>query len=147
MPLARLARRPPQSEHGLMDATETRRFGIWLDRTMINHGLSGIELARMSGLDEGSISRWRHGRARPSLPACEPLAEALGVDPQRLAKTAGLLPPRLFPDIELFPLPPRTGERARLQGVLRGLGLSEMVVDAMLEAFDVASAREDDAEP
>lgn len=113
-----------------------RTFSRWLDITMDNEGLTGAELARRSNLDEGSISRWRHGRGRPGLESCERLADALDVDPRRLAVTAGLLTERMAGAPPL-PIPPATALVARVRHKLEELpGVTSASVEEMLKVFE-----------
>jgi transcriptional regulator with XRE-family HTH domain len=53
-------------------------------------GLSQIELARASGVDQGYLSRILRGKAEPSLGTLRKLAAALGADVVAAAALAGI---------------------------------------------------------
>jgi transcriptional regulator with XRE-family HTH domain len=115
--------------------TPPRKFAKWLDLTLANAGMTGKELARVARLDEAQVSRWRRGKGKPSLESCERLANAFGVDPMRLAVTAGALPARMA-GAEPLPMPPNTAVIEQVRGKLRDLpGATEKSVEEMLEAF------------
>lgn len=63
-------------------------FGRWLDVTMDNNKVSGRDLARLVGVTDGAVSRWRNGAVTPSVPFVQEIARALGADPLRLLVTA-----------------------------------------------------------
>jgi transcriptional regulator with XRE-family HTH domain len=114
-------------------------FGHWLDLTMGNKQISGTELARRAGVDGSVVSRWRAGTVTPTLESCDLLAEVLGVDPLRLAATAGALPGRMAKQVAPLPMPPPIALRARVIQQIEGIkGVGEDTRDAMLAAFDEA---------
>lgn len=67
-------------------------FAVWLDRTLIERGITGREAARAVGVSDAAVSKWRHGTRIPRLDEVMKLADLLGVDSIRLAVTAGLIP-------------------------------------------------------
>jgi DNA-binding XRE family transcriptional regulator len=106
-----------------------------LDLTLANAEMTGKQLAQAAGLDEAQISRWRRGRGKPSLESCERLANALNVDPMRLAVTAGAMKSRMA-GVEALPMPPNTAVIEKVRGKLRELpGVTESSVEEMLAAF------------
>lgn len=124
-------------------ASDRNDFARWLDRTMASEGLTGKALAQRSGLDEAQISRWRRGSGRPSLESCERLADALGVDPRRLAVTAGLLSHRIA-DVPRLPIPPATAMLERVRHKLEGLPeMNDRAVEEMLRVYRKTVAEEE----
>ena len=67
--------------------TETK---LWLQETMAKVGLKSLdEIAQISGIDAGSISRYFNLERRPSIDVIEPLAVALEVRPEVLMQVLG----------------------------------------------------------
>jgi transcriptional regulator with XRE-family HTH domain len=102
----------------------TETFGRWLDLTMANRGIRGRDLAKRLKVHDSAVSRWRSGQGAPTLDTLQKLAQVLGVDPIRLAVTAGLLDPSLV-GAEMLPMPEPTAQRvyvkeqlARIRGLL-----------------------------
>lgn len=64
----------------------------WLRLRMAKLGISSLEdLAKMTDIDRGTLSRYfRHGR-RPSIDVLEPLCNALQVSPETLLKALGAI--------------------------------------------------------
>ena len=107
---------------------------------MANAGISGRELAHRVGVNDSVVSRWRSGQSTPGLDTCERLAEALGVDPMRLAVTAGAIDRRMA-GVEPLPMPPATALRERVRGQLEQIkGLTNETRQALLETFDEETA-------
>jgi transcriptional regulator with XRE-family HTH domain len=50
------------------------------------------ELAEMTDIDRGTISRYFHHQRRPSIDVLEPLCTALQVSPETLLKALGAIP-------------------------------------------------------
>lgn len=118
------------------------RFGRWLDTTMANQKISGRDLAKWVGVHDSVVSRWRSGAGTPGLDTCKRLADALGVDPLRLAVTAGLVDQGMA-RVEPLPMPPATALRERVRdqiGEIRGLTAASR--RALLEAFDQSVGEE-----
>lgn len=112
-----------------------KEFGHWLELTLTNAEMTGKELAAAAELDEAQVSRWRRGRGKPSLTSCERLASALGVDPMRLAVSAGAVPGSMA-GVEPLPMPPNTAVIESVRCKLRELpGATEQSVEEMIEAF------------
>ena len=66
---------------------ETR---LWLQENMAKVELNSLdELAKVSGIDAGSISRYFNLERRPSIDAIEPLAVALQVRPEVIMQVLG----------------------------------------------------------
>jgi transcriptional regulator with XRE-family HTH domain len=74
-------------------SADKQNFAMWLDTTMDNRGISGNKLAEMMNTDAAAISRWRNGHGLPRMETLYRLGRVLGVDPIRLAVTAGVLTP------------------------------------------------------
>jgi len=74
---------------------EARRFSNWLEVTLENMGLSGHEVAVATNVHDSAVSRWRKGTSAPSLEALTKLADLLGLDPLRMAVTAGQVPAQM----------------------------------------------------
>lgn len=94
--------------------TGPERLGRWLDVTMTNRGLRNRALAKQIGKHESAVHNWRKGKNVPELPTLQQLAHILGVDPIRLAVTAGLLDAQLV-GAEPLPLPEPTARRAKVR--------------------------------
>lgn len=103
---------------------------------MANREISGRELAHRVGVNDSVVSRWRSAQGTPGLDTCVRLAEALGVDPMRLAVTAGAIDKRMA-GVEALPMPPATALRERVRSQLEQIrGLTEETRQALLETFD-----------
>lgn len=77
------------------------RFGLALRRIRERHGLSQNELARRAGLTSGYLSKLENARASlPTRQALEQLSRALGVPPEYLLGSAGLVDDELLHYIE-----------------------------------------------
>lgn len=114
----------------------TERFARWLDITMANNHITGRELATQLHVHDSVVSRWRSGEGTPTVENCGRLAEALDVDPLRLAVTAGVLDAHMA-GVEPLPLPPATALRERVRDQIYQIrGLTERSRTALLEAFD-----------
>lgn len=111
-------------------------FARWLDTTMANQGISGRELAHRVGVNDSVVSRWRSAQSTPGLDTCVNLAEALDVDPMRLAVTAGAIDKRMA-QVDPLPMPPATALRERVRSQLQQIkGLTDETRQALLETFD-----------
>jgi transcriptional regulator with XRE-family HTH domain len=65
----------------------------WLRVRMTKLDLSSLEeLAEMTDIDRGTISRYFHHQRRPSIDVLEPLCTALQVSPETLLKALGAIP-------------------------------------------------------
>ena len=63
---------------------------LWLQESMAKVELNSLdELAKVSGIDAGSISRYFNLERRPSIDVIEPLAIALQVKPQVIMQVLG----------------------------------------------------------
>lgn len=120
----------------------TAHFARWLDTTMANKGISGRELAHRVGVNDSVVSRWRSGHGTPGLDTCVRLADALGVDPMRLAVTAGAIDKRMA-GVEPLPMPPATALRERVREQLEQIrGLTNETRQALLETFDESTGED-----
>jgi transcriptional regulator with XRE-family HTH domain len=64
----------------------------WLRVRMAKLGISSLEdLAKMTGIDRGTLSRYFHHERRPSIDVLEPLCIALQVAPEILLKALGAI--------------------------------------------------------
>jgi transcriptional regulator with XRE-family HTH domain len=82
-------------------ASATRKPGFnspeesneWLVQKMKLAGISTLEdLAQISGIDRGTLSRYFHQERRPSIDVIAPICEALNVSPETLLIALGALP-------------------------------------------------------
>ena len=65
----------------------------WLIQKMKSANLSTLEeLAKVTGIDRGTLSRYFHQERRPSIDVIAPLCEALAVSPETLLIGLGALP-------------------------------------------------------
>ena len=63
---------------------------LWLQENMAKVELNSLdELAKVSGIDAGSISRYFNLERRPSIDVIEPLAVALRVRPEEIMQVLG----------------------------------------------------------
>ena len=63
---------------------------LWLQESMAKVELNSLdELAKVSGIDAGSISRYFNLERRPSIDVIEPLAIALQIRPEVLMQVLG----------------------------------------------------------
>ena len=64
----------------------------WLRVRMAKLGISSLEdLAKMTGIDRGTLSRYFRHERRPSIDVLEPLCTALQVSPETLLKALGAI--------------------------------------------------------
>lgn len=118
-------------------------FGRWLDTTMANESITGRDLARKVGVHDSIISRWRSGAGTPGIDSCARLADALQVDPLRLAVTAGLMDRRMA-GVEALPMPPAIALRERVREQIAAIkGLTDQSRQALLDAYDKNQGLED----
>jgi transcriptional regulator with XRE-family HTH domain len=64
-------------------------FSSWLNATMRARGLSQAELARIVGVADAQVSRWRRGHVVPTVRYLQRIAESLDVPRARLDVLAG----------------------------------------------------------
>ena len=65
----------------------------WLLQKMKAVGISTLEdLAQLTGIDRGTLSRYFHQERRPSIDVIAPICEALNVSPETLLIGLGALP-------------------------------------------------------
>jgi transcriptional regulator with XRE-family HTH domain len=65
----------------------------WLQNKMKTAGISTLEdLAKLTGIDRGTLSRYFHQERRPSIDVIAPICEALNVSPETLLIGLGALP-------------------------------------------------------
>ncbi len=65
----------------------------WLLQKMKSAGISTLEdLAQLTGIDRGTLSRYFHQERRPSIDVIAPICEALQVSPETLLIGLGALP-------------------------------------------------------
>jgi transcriptional regulator with XRE-family HTH domain len=69
-----------------------REFGEWLRQRMDDLPITQAELSRRSGVNEGSLSRYRAGRNRPDPDTIVKLAAPLQADPDVMLQIAGHRP-------------------------------------------------------
>lgn len=116
-------------------------FGRWLDLTMANRGIMGRTLARKVGVGDPTVSRWRKGAGVPGLATLQKIATVLGVDPIRLAVTAGLFSGEQL-GIKPLPLPEPTAQRNAVKEQLSRIrGLTNAERQRLLQVYDEMGAR------
>lgn len=114
-----------------------QRFGEWLDITLDNRGIQGRTLAEQTGVDDSTVSRWRAGASLPSMDIIVRMAAFLGLNWQRLALTATLIPQDTVPDLEPYPMPQPTARRESVKRqIARIRGLSDVGRDRLLATYD-----------
>jgi transcriptional regulator with XRE-family HTH domain len=75
---------------GYNSANDSNR---WLLQKMKNVGIATLEdLAQITGIDRGTLSRYFHQERRPSIDVIAPICEALNVSPETLLIALGALP-------------------------------------------------------
>lgn len=83
----------------------TTDFAVRLSEEMSRVGWTQSDLARHAGISQGSISNVLNGQRKPGVDFVLAVARALGVKPEDLYRTAGLLPAKpaavdLPPDLD-----------------------------------------------
>lgn len=117
-------------------ASRNDAFGQWLDVTLNDRGIKGIELASQLGVHDSAVSRWRSGVGRPTMASVIRLAKILEVDPLQLAATAGLLDGDAM-GIPALPPPPIDARRERVREQIQAIkGLTEYSKQRLLEIAD-----------
>lgn len=112
------------------------RFAQWLNLTMENRGIKATTLARKLKITDSAVSRWRSGTGVPSMDAALRLGKILGVDPARLAVTAGLMDGEIA-NIAPLPMPEPTARRKRVKEQLNKIkGLTARERQHLLDAYD-----------
>ena len=65
----------------------------WLKARMLKKSISSLEeLAQMTGIDRGAISRYFRHERRPAIDVIEPFCKSLEVSPNTLLKVLGAIP-------------------------------------------------------
>ena len=111
-------------------------FSEWLDRTLVQRGISGGEVAKALGVNDSAVSRWRRGKASPGLDSVMRLAEFLEVQPVRLAVTAGLMKQEAV-GVPPFSMPTEdtSSMRRAKDHIMKTPGLSKGDREALLNAL------------
>jgi transcriptional regulator with XRE-family HTH domain len=108
-----------------MDTQQT--FGDWLGEEMKKRHLSNADMARLSGLDDGTLSNLVNGRKRPGPDTCRPIAKALDLPQTFVFVQAGLM------DVEeVGELSPKM---LRIIGKLKGL--NDNVLDLVTDQIEL----------
>jgi transcriptional regulator with XRE-family HTH domain len=68
-------------------------FGDWLQNEMTHRGLGQHDLARLSGISQGSVGNVIRGDRSPGPDLCHAIARAFKMPPEIVFRAAGLLPP------------------------------------------------------
>lgn len=92
------------------------RLGPWLRDELRRREWSIADLARRANLDASAVGRWVRSDRTPSPESCDLLADALGVDVDRVLVLAGHRP-----DIEAIPV---DDTHATIQALLRQVDLT-----------------------
>jgi transcriptional regulator with XRE-family HTH domain len=125
-----------------MDRRARNKFGEWLDVTMSNKRMMGRTLAEAAGVHDSAVSRWRSGAGVPGAETLARIAEALGVDPLRLAVTAGQIPEKVA-GVAPLPTPEPTAQRESVRRQIASIkGLTERSRGKLLRAYDETIAEE-----
>jgi transcriptional regulator with XRE-family HTH domain len=115
---------------------DARTFGRWLDLTMTNRSITGRSLAKKLKVTDSAVSRWRSGTTVPGMDTCIRMAQVLGVDPLRLAVTAGLMDGTAI-RVEELPMPEPTAQRSYVkEQILRIKGLTQVERQLLLDTYD-----------
>jgi transcriptional regulator with XRE-family HTH domain len=69
--------------------SEETRFASWLNATMQTRGLSQADLARVVGVADAQVSRWRRGQVTPTVHYLQRIADTLEVPRTTLDRLAG----------------------------------------------------------
>lgn len=78
-----------KARRGFLTPEET---SAWFENQMKKQGLSSLEqLAQVSGIDRGTLSRYFRHERRPSVDVIAPLCEALDVAPETLLIALGAI--------------------------------------------------------
>lgn len=110
-------------------------FAQWLDRTLIERGVAGGEVARALEVNDSAVSRWRNGKATPGLDSVVSLAHLLDVNPVALAVTAGLMKAN-DAGMEALPMPEDTSTvRRAKEHIMKIPGLSRADREALLKTL------------
>ena len=72
-------------------------FGELVKRQRIAAGLSQVQLAKMSGVSQGTISRWEAGEREATWSDVQKVAKALGVDCKAFETEDSTAPPPVPP--------------------------------------------------
>ena len=99
------------SLHGMTDG----QFGRWLKNELRRREWNMSDLARRINADPSAVGRWARGDRIPSPESCDLLADALGVDLDRVLVIAGHRP-----DLENTPL---TEEQTAIMALVRRVKL------------------------
>ena len=91
-------------------------FGDWLRNELKRREWSVADLARRAGLDPSAVGRWARNDRVPSPDSCDLLADALGIDIDRVLVLAGHRP-----NIEAIPV---DDDRATIAALLRQVELT-----------------------
>jgi len=94
----------------------TDRFGDWLRAELARREWSIADLARRARIDPSAVGRWARNDRLPDPQSCDLLADALGVDVDRVLTLAGHRP-----NIEALPV---DDDRATIAALLRQVELS-----------------------
>lgn len=111
-------------------------FGYWLDVMMSNEKVTGRDIARKLDIHETKVSRWRSGKAKPTMEEVEQLAELFNVEPLRLAVLAKLITEKIagVPPVDI---PRATAQREEVKAKIKNLpGLTKEEVIALIERYD-----------
>lgn len=111
-------------------------FGRWLDLTMANRDIKGRTLARKLHVHDSAVSRWKSGAGVPTLDTTMKLARVMGVDPIRLAITAGHMDGNIV-GMDPLPMPEPTAQRALVKDRLSRIpGLTAEEKQHLIQAYD-----------
>lgn len=111
----------------------SKEFALWLDSTMSNEQMSGRALAKLLGVHDSQVSRWRHGDGIPRPDTIGHLAQVFKVDTLRLLQLSGVVD---LPGVEPLPIPPSTGRLKKLETrILHLPGLSRAEADVLIQTL------------
>lgn len=74
-------------------------FAEWLNNELMKRGWTQADLARISKIDDGVISRARSGERSPKPETLISIAQAFRIPPEEVFQRAGLLPPKKESDL------------------------------------------------
>ena len=116
---------------------DRKYFAEWLDRTLIERGIAGGEVAKALEVNDSAVSRWRNGKASPGLESVRKLASFLGVTPPvRLVVTAGLMSTEET-GVAPLPLPDNTKTRVVvIDQIMNIKGLTQEEKEILKTAYE-----------
>jgi transcriptional regulator with XRE-family HTH domain len=86
-------RRKVASAYGGIVTTPRTPWAAYLDEIANRPGWSVARIARESGLDRGTIFRWKAGATGATVDSVKKIARAVGDDPEKVLRAAAIIVP------------------------------------------------------